>query len=309
MSKEGWLEREVTWSVFNPWQRRYFVLKNNALSWHVGPESAGERGKGKAVPWDIGKCVLTNRQDVENCFMIHLTTDGRTLLVKAESAEEKNRWMEALKPLHNGSSTFDVITRHVCDAVLTDMMEEVRSHPRQDRFSGAMLFTDISGFTALSEHLRAKSGQEGCERLNGIINAFFDQIIKICLSHGGDVVKFAGDAMFVVFRAPEDVPGEEGVELTAATIRAAHCAVDVMTLDGQEVDAAGEKMPLRLHCGIGAGAMTGMTVGSWSGAEYAYEHPHHNMIYRVSADRLLAVVAAVTGSSTSLVVSRCRRSR
>ena len=185
--------------------------------------------------------------------------------------------MEALKPLHNGSSTFDVITcdhfplisghlwlarfclvshshfgrlwhrRHVCDAVLEDMMEEVRSHPRQDRFAGAMLFTDISGFTALSERLRAESGQEGCERLNGIINAFFDQIIKICLSHGGDVVKFAGDAMFVVFRAPPDAPGADGVELTQATVRAAHCAVDVMTLDGQEVDAAGEKMPLRLH--------------------------------------------------------------
>jgi len=53
MSKEGWLEREVTWSVFNPWQRRYFVLKNNALSWHDGPESVGERGKGKAIPWVI----------------------------------------------------------------------------------------------------------------------------------------------------------------------------------------------------------------------------------------------------------------
>lgn len=273
MSKEGWLEREVSWAVFNPWQRRYFVLRNNELSWHADPESIGERGKGKAIPWDIGKCVLTNREDVENCFMIHLTTDGRTLLVKAESAEEKNRWMEALKPLHNGSSTFDVITRHVCDAVLIDMTAEVYSHPRQDRFQGAMLFTDISGFTALSERLRAESGQQGCERLNGIINAFFDQIIKICLSYGGDVVKFAGDAMFVVFRAEPDAPGqEEGAGLAAATVCAACCAVDVMTLDGQTVDAGGTPMPLRLHCGIGAGRMTGMTVGSKSGTDGRFEY-------------------------------------
>ena len=50
-----------------------------------------------------------------------------------------------------------------------------------------MLFTDISGFTALSERLRAESGQQGCERLNGIINAFFDQIIKICLGYGANI--------------------------------------------------------------------------------------------------------------------------
>ena len=116
--------------------------------------------------------------------------------------------------------------------------EEIQSHPRQEHFQGAMLFADISGFTALSERLRAESGQQGCERLNAIINQFFDQIIGKCLAHGGDVVKFAGDAMFVVFRAL-DASDQQGIELTAAAIRAAACAVDVMALDGQQVEAGG----------------------------------------------------------------------
>ena len=98
MSKEGWLEREVSWSVFRPWQPRYFVLRNNELSWHSGPDTVSERGTGKTIPWDIGKCVLTNRPDVENCFMVHRTTDGRTLLVKAATPEEKHRCQADPRP-------------------------------------------------------------------------------------------------------------------------------------------------------------------------------------------------------------------
>ena len=79
-TREGWLERETSWAVFHPWQRRYFLLQNNHLSWHADPEHVGERGKSGRVPWDISKCVLTDRQDVENCFMIHNSEDGRTLL-------------------------------------------------------------------------------------------------------------------------------------------------------------------------------------------------------------------------------------
>ena len=55
----------MSWSVFRPWQPRYFVLRNNELSWHSGPDTVSERGTGKTIPWDIGKCVLTNRPDVE----------------------------------------------------------------------------------------------------------------------------------------------------------------------------------------------------------------------------------------------------
>ena len=41
-----------------------------------------------------------------------------------------------------------------------------------------MLFADISGFTPLSERLNKESGKQGCERLNALINKFFDQIIN-----------------------------------------------------------------------------------------------------------------------------------
>ena len=47
--------------------------------------------------------------------------------------------------------------------------------------------------------------EAGGEILNQIINSFFSKIIDIVLSYNGDVVKFAGDAMFVVAACKQTV--------------------------------------------------------------------------------------------------------
>ena len=77
----------------------------------------------------LSVCLL---KDVEHAFTI-VDTDGRTLFIKAGESEEKRRWMEALKPLHYGSSTFDVITRYICNAVLSDVTAEGRPQGRRSR--------------------------------------------------------------------------------------------------------------------------------------------------------------------------------
>ncbi len=67
-----------------------------------------------------------------------------------------------------------------------------------EKASGALLLSDISGFTALSETL-AKEGKEGIEELTHILNNYFDAMLKIIQKHGGDVLKFSGDALLVGF--------------------------------------------------------------------------------------------------------------
>lgn len=60
------------------------------------------------------------------------------------------------------------------------------------RYYAALLFIDISGFTVLSQRLPV-------DELRTHINGYFKRIIDIVDLHGGDVVKFAGDALFVVW--------------------------------------------------------------------------------------------------------------
>src|SRR5688572_13965978 len=66
--------------------------------------------------------------------------------------------------------------------------------PEAERFQAAVLFADISGFTALAERL-AQRGPAGAEELTRLLNDYFGQLIDLVDAHGGEVVKFAGDAL------------------------------------------------------------------------------------------------------------------
>ncbi|MBF0244158.1 MAG: adenylate/guanylate cyclase domain-containing protein [Planctomycetes bacterium] len=68
---------------------------------------------------------------------------------------------------------------------------------------GALLFVDVSGFTAMSEKL-AGLGRVGNEIITRILNNFFTEMIFVVRGLGGSVLKFGGDAMTVL------VPGNVG---------------------------------------------------------------------------------------------------
>ena len=63
---------------------------------------------------------------------------------------------------------------------------------------GTLVSADLSGFTALSERLAAL-GREGAEELTTLLNACFTGMIEIIEQHGGDVLKFGGDALLILF--------------------------------------------------------------------------------------------------------------
>src|SRR6185436_3741518 len=72
--------------------------------------------------------------------------------------------------------------------------------PSVERFEAAVLFVDVAGFTALTEALAAR-GAAGAEDLTEMLNRYFGQIIDAVLARGGDIVKFAGDAIVAVWPA------------------------------------------------------------------------------------------------------------
>lgn len=64
---------------------------------------------------------------------------------------------------------------------------------------GSMLSADISGFTALSEKL-AHRGKAGAEDLTLLLNVCFTQLIEASYDYGGEIIKFGGDALLILFR-------------------------------------------------------------------------------------------------------------
>lgn len=68
--------------------------------------------------------------------------------------------------------------------------------PSIERFYGVLLFVDISGFTVLSQRLNV-------DELRLHINSYFQKILDIAELHGGEAVKFAGDALYIVWKVEE----------------------------------------------------------------------------------------------------------
>jgi len=124
--------------------------------------------------------------------------------------------------------------------------------PRSDNFPAAVLYADISGFTALTERL-AHHGPAGAEELTSLLNTYFGRLIRHITDHGGDVVKFAGDALIALWPATDDR------QLRQAVHRAAQCALVVQRQLNNFDAGAGIRLSLRLT--LGAGQMLTMHLG------------------------------------------------
>lgn len=122
--------------------------------------------------------------------------------------------------------------------------------PEGEQLAAAVLFADISGFTALTERL-AQTGAGGVEELTELLNGCFGELVQLVADHGGDVVRFAGDALLALWPADEDLP--------AVTAQAARCGLAM-----QRVLHAGElaaETHLWVRIGIGAGQVSAAHLG------------------------------------------------
>ncbi len=96
-----------------------------------------------------------------------------------------------------------------------------------DHTTGAALFADISGFTALTEALvRALGPQRGAEELTRWLNQIYDALVTEIESYRGCVISFSGDAITSWF----DDPTGDGVQTDSArsaASRATACAAAI----------------------------------------------------------------------------------
>jgi class 3 adenylate cyclase/tetratricopeptide (TPR) repeat protein len=122
-------------------------------------------------------------------------------------------------------------------------------------FPAAVLFADISGFTPLTESL-AQKGTEGPEELTRLLNNFFQRIIAIVESEGGEIAKFSGDALSIIVPAGDEPPGY--------AIRRAYQAASAMqqaTAAFRTIATSVGTATLGMKIGIGAGEVVALHVG------------------------------------------------
>ncbi len=89
-----------------------------------------------------------------------------------------------------------------------DMVKMLQKDPSLLKLGGerkemTFLFTDIMGFTPVSEVFKNKDDPEG---LVDLINTYLDSMTKIILHNGGTIDKYMGDCIMAFWNAPLDCP-------------------------------------------------------------------------------------------------------
>lgn len=89
-----------------------------------------------------------------------------------------------------------------------------------------VLFTDIAGFTTLSESRTP-------DVVLALLNAYFERIGAIAAQRGGVIVNFHGDGLLIAFNAPADVPDHAAAALDTAN--AILSAIDAESFNGERI--------------------------------------------------------------------------
>src|ERR1700749_15635 len=96
----------------------------------------------------------------------------------------------------------EAICSYIPASILNYLMSNAETElkpPFRQNYSSCALFADISGFTALCESMSGKD-----EYLAKHLNSYFELLVRTMSSQGGDVFKFAGDAILVLWPPSEE---------------------------------------------------------------------------------------------------------
>ncbi len=158
---------------------------------------------------------------------------------------------------------------------------DLRPEPRMI----TVLFSDIVGFTQLSNTLRSR-------RVAELLNEYLTAMTRCVFNNGGTVDKFMGDAILAIFGAPEELTPNEQVRRAIATAREMYSILD--NLNNQWMAQGIDRVQFR--CGIHQGtAVVGM-FGGEERSDYTAIGPSVNIAARLqeaAAPGAILISAAV----------------
>lgn len=143
-----------------------------------------------------------------------------------------------------------------------DMVNILVKNPEMMKLGGerkemTFLFTDIVGFTPISEKYKENDDPEGLVEL---INHFLDSMTKIILKNGGTIDKYMGDCIMAFWNAPLDCDDHAN--------KAIQTAIEIELL-AEKLNAEMEDMPPVI---FGTGINTGTCIVGNMGSESRFDY-------------------------------------
>jgi class 3 adenylate cyclase len=140
----------------------------------------------------------------------------------------------------------------------------------------AVLFIDLCDYSSIA----ALVSKKGAHTLSGIVNAYLGRLLSIVNVHGGDVIKFAGDAVLVVWQGQEE---DLGINVLAA----ARCVMEMQMKAGHH-PVEGTSLTFRIHCGLCCGLLESEVFA-------APKHVHMQRLYHSVGGESLEEISELVG--------------
>ncbi len=173
-----------------------------------------------------------------------------------EIADLAGQMREMIRGLRERDLIRETFGRYVSPEVARQVLSDPSARqPGGELRQVTILFSDLRGFTSLTEHLSPAAMVE-------LLNAYLGRMAEIVARHGGTVLEYIGDAIMALFGAPEAHEDH--------ALRAVACAVEMqISIESFNADNAEQGMPA-LHQGVGlnTGAVIVGNIGSEKRMKY-----------------------------------------
>lgn len=174
----------------------------------------------------------------------------------------------------NNYITEGVLKRYLPPTLIGDILSgELSMDKPAELRTVTVLFSDLEGFTSTSERL-------GPEGISAFLNRYLTLMNEVIFEHGGTIDKFIGDAIMVLFGAPQDMPSKDQALRAARCARAMQNAMKGLT---EELQATAASTPIMMRIGIHYGPAVVGNFGSAQRSDYTAIGPTVNMASRIES--------------------------
>lgn len=201
-----------------------------------------------ARPWRPPSLLSGVRMDMDT--ILRQPRDGwqgkNTLRRHSKSSPRCLRSERNIVPVSCASFLPDIVRERFA----AEGAAELAQPEATEEFDAGVLFLDISGYTKLTKWL-TENVENGAEEMSAALNTYFSAVLDVVRTRGGDVYKFAGDALLCLFRGPDAV-----FNMVDTAVHAVHQLRNFSVLDGSTT--------LSLHGAADYGPVRGMHLGGIS---------------------------------------------
>ncbi|MEX2200422.1 MAG: adenylate/guanylate cyclase domain-containing protein [Dongiaceae bacterium] len=138
--------------------------------------------------------------------------------------------------------------------------------------AAALMFTDLRGFTAMSETLSR-------EQVLDLLNSYFDAMAPAVQAQGGEILKFVGDGMLAIFPMKDDLDRDRACRSALVAAKDGSAAIDALNVERAKDGLSPLDVGITLH----SGSVSYGNIGTADRLDFTVIGPAVNLVSRMQS--------------------------